>query len=98
VKLHGWFFPANNGSPRKHFTALVCHGNAGNISHRLGLAQLLLQTGVTVFLFDYRGYGRSKGRPSEQGTYLDAQSAYAWLERKGFAGTNIIAFGESLGG
>ena len=51
-----------------------------------------------MFLFDYRGYGRSQGRPSEEGTYRDAQAAYQWLRQKGFAGTNIMAFGESLGG
>ena len=61
-------------------------------------APLLLATGVNVFVFDYRGYGRSQGRPSEEGTYRDAQAAYQWLRQKGFPGTNIIAFGESLGG
>jgi pimeloyl-ACP methyl ester carboxylesterase len=91
VELHGWFFPANTNSPRAQLAVLLCHGNAGNISHRL-------ETGVGVFAFDYRGYGRSDGSPSEEGTYLDAEAAHQWLERKGFAGKNIIAFGESLGG
>jgi fermentation-respiration switch protein FrsA (DUF1100 family) len=77
---------------------LVCHGNAGNISHRLDTCIALLATGVNVFVFDYRGYGRSEGRPSEEGTYRDAQAAYQWLRQKGFPGTNIVAFGESLGG
>jgi pimeloyl-ACP methyl ester carboxylesterase len=49
-------------------------------------------------MFDYRGYGRSQGRPSEEGTYLDAQAAHHWLQGRGFAAKNIIAFGESLGG
>lgn len=97
-KLHGWFFPARADSPRRDVTVLVCHGNAGNISHRLDLAELLLETGVGVFLFDYRGYGLSTGKPSEEGTYLDAQAAYKWLQQKGASGRNIIAFGESLGG
>jgi len=47
---------------------------------------------------DYRGYGLSKGSPSEEGTYLDAQAAYQWLRKKGFAAQNIIVYGESLGG
>jgi hypothetical protein len=98
VELNGWFFPANTNSPRQHLAVLVCHGNAGNISHRLQTCAALLATGVSVLEFDYRGYGRSRGRPSEEGTYLDAQAACQWLRRKGFAGTNIIAFGESLGG
>jgi pimeloyl-ACP methyl ester carboxylesterase len=51
-----------------------------------------------VFLFDYRGYGRSEGRPSEEGTYEDGMAACQWLYRKGFAETNIVLFGESLGG
>jgi len=98
VGLHGWFFPAKADATRAHLAALICHGNAGNISHRLELADALLETGVSVFLFDYRGYGRSQGRPSEKGTYLDAQAAHRWLLKRGFASCNIIAFGESLGG
>jgi uncharacterized protein len=98
VGLNGWFFPADTDSTRKHFTYLLCHGNAGNISHRLEHCVALLETGAGVFIFDYRGYGRSQGRPGEEGTYLDAQAAHQWLRQKGFAATNIIAFGESLGG
>ena len=98
VELNGWFFPASTNSHRARLAVLVCHGNAGNISHRLDTCVALLATGVNVFVFDYRGYGRSQGRPSEEGTYRDAQAAYQWLRQKGFAGTNIIAFGESLGG
>ncbi len=98
VQLNGWFFPASTNSHRRHLAVLVCHGNAGNISHRLDTCVALLSTGVNVLVFDYRGYGRSQGRPSEEGTYRDAQAVYAWLLQKGFAGTNIIAFGESLGG
>ena len=98
VKLNGWVFPANTNSPRAHLAVLICHGNGGNISHRLGLYDALLAAGVNVFAFDYRGFGRSEGKPSEAGTYLDAQAAHAWLRQKGFAATNIGAFGESLGG
>ena len=98
VNLNGWFFPAATNSPRACLAVIVCHGNGGNISHRLHLYDLLLDAGVNVFAFDYRGYGLSEGRPGEAGTYLDAQAAHAWLRQKGFAATNIIAFGESLGG
>ena len=98
VELNGWFFPANTNAHRRQYVVLLCHGNAGNISHRLDTCAALLAAGVNVLLFDYRGYGRSQGRPSEEGTYRDAQAAYQWLRQKGFAGTNIIAFGESLGG
>lgn len=98
VELHGWFFPANTNSPRAHLVFLICHGNGGNISHRLGLCAVLLETGAGAFIFDYRGYGQSHGRPGEEGTYRDAQAAHAWLRNKGFRGEGIIAFGESLGG
>ena len=98
VALHGWLFPANTNSARGHLAVLVCHGNAGNISHRLETCAALLATGVNVLLFDYRGYGRSQGQPSEEGTYRDAQAACQWLREKGVFGTNIVAFGESLGG
>lgn len=98
VELNGWFFPANTNSARGHLAVLLCHGNAGNISHRLELCRALLETGVSVFAFDYRGYGRSQGRPGEEGTYRDAQAAHRWLQQRGFSGANIVAFGESLGG
>jgi len=98
VELNGWFYPADTNSPRARFVILVCHGNGGNISHRLDLYQTLLESGVSVFAFDYRGYGRSGGRPGEQGTYLDAQAAHQWLRQKGFAGKDVIPYGESLGG
>ncbi|HTL17360.1 MAG TPA: alpha/beta hydrolase [Patescibacteria group bacterium] len=98
VQLNGWFFPANTNSSRNSIVVLLCHGNAGNISHRLEMTDALLSTGVNVFVFDYRGYGRSEGHPSEEGTYRDAEGAYAWLHRKGFKGKDILLFGESLGG
>jgi len=98
VELHGWFLPVATNSPRRHLAVLICHGNGGNISHRLDLCRLLLEGGVAVFVFDYRGYGHSRGTPGEEGTYLDAQAAHRWLSDKGFRGEHIVAFGESLGG
>jgi fermentation-respiration switch protein FrsA (DUF1100 family) len=96
VALNGWYLAARTNSPRGHLAVLICHGNGGNISDRANLYHAWLQTGVAIFAFDYRGYGLSEGRPGEEGTYLDAQAAYHWLAQKGF--TNIIAYGESLGG
>jgi pimeloyl-ACP methyl ester carboxylesterase len=98
TKLNGWFFPSNPRSSRAHLAVMLCHGNAGNISSRLEMCAALLETGVNVFAFDYRGYGRSEGRPTEEGTYLDAQAAHQWLQQKGFRSQDIIVFGESLGG
>jgi len=96
VELNGWFFPANTNSPRANLAVLICHGNGGNISDRLELYSALLETGVAVFAFDYRGYGRSQGQPGEEGTYRDAQAAHQWLKGKHFE--QIIVYGESLGG
>jgi pimeloyl-ACP methyl ester carboxylesterase len=96
VDLHGWFFPADLDSASRGRCA-VCH-RTGNISHRLDICSALLETQVAVFLFDYRGFGRSQGRPSEEGTYRDAQAAHRWLQSKGFTPERIIAFGMSLGG
>ncbi len=98
VELNGWFYPATANTGRSSIVVLVCHGNGGNISYRLDLYSALLTAGVNVFAFDYRGYGRSAGRPSEEGTYQDAQAGWRWLRDKGFAGEAIIAYGESLGG
>jgi uncharacterized protein len=87
-------------------TVLFCHGNAGNISHRMDKMALLHELGLNVFIFDYRGYGNSGGRPSEVGTYRDAEAAYNWLvEREASSaplarrepGEGIILYGESLG-
>lgn len=97
VELSGWFFPAAPAAS-EGLAVLVCHGNAGNISHRLRLAQLLLELDLSVFVYDYRGYGRSAGSPSEEGTYLDAEAAYQWLLNKGFRPEQILLLGESLGG
>jgi pimeloyl-ACP methyl ester carboxylesterase len=98
TSLNGWFFPAQPGSTRSRTVLLLLHGNAGNISHRLDFTQAWLGLGLNVFLFDYRGYGRSDGRPTEEGTYHDAQGAMRWLRQRGVESTSVVALGKSLGG
>jgi len=94
TKLHGWFFPLPGKSP----VMLFCHGNGGNISHRLHNIQALLKKGFQVFIFDYRGYGKSKGSPSREGVYLDGLAAYDYLRnRLGIPPDRIVLFGRSLG-
>jgi len=94
VNLHGWFIPNDSNT-----TVLYFHGNAGNISGRLQTIQLLHNFGLNVFIFDYRGYGKSEGRPSEQGTYKDAQAAWNYLVRvREIENDNIVVMGRSLGG
>lgn len=94
VKLNGWFIKAKDSRA----TLIYCHGNAGNISHRLEIIELFNKLNLNVFIFDYRGYGRSKGRPSENGLYLDAEAAYDYLMgREDISKDKIIVFGESIG-
>jgi len=95
VALNGWFVPA----PKATFTVLFCHGNGGNIMHRLDTINLFYAMGLSCFVFDYRGYGKSAGTPTEAGTYLDARAAYDWLtQTKHVSAEQIIIFGRSLGG
>jgi fermentation-respiration switch protein FrsA (DUF1100 family) len=95
IKLHGWWVPARD--PRG--TVLLMHGNAGNISNRLGYVTMFNRLGYSVLLFDYRGYGKSGGNPGEEGIYRDAEAAWQHLTeaRKVRAG-DIVLVGESLGG
>ncbi|PXF59415.1 MAG: alpha/beta hydrolase [Deltaproteobacteria bacterium] len=95
VKLSGWFIPAD--SPRG--VVIFCHGNAGNISHRLESIEIFHCLRLSTFIFDYRGYGASEGTPSEEGSYLDVKGAWNYLiEHEGLAPSDIILFGRSLGG
>ena len=95
-RLHGWWIGARTES-LGHL--LLCHGNAGNVGDRVLHAALLTAAGFDVLLFDYRGYGRSSGRPSEDGTYRDARAALTCLlERPAVDPRRVVYLGESLGG
>jgi uncharacterized protein len=95
VALHGWYLP-HPGATR---TLLFFHGNAGNISHRGESVAIFHRLGLDVFRFDYRGYGRSEGRPDEAGLYRDADAAWDYLVRaRGIAPDRVVLFGRSLGG
>jgi uncharacterized protein len=96
VKLHGWYIPC----PNARAAVLYCHGNGGNVTHRIdGLRKLRDGCGVSVLIFDYRGYGRSEGSPNEAGVYADARAARDWLAaREKIAPAEVVLLGESLGG
>ena len=95
VRIHGFFLP----SPGASRALLFLHGNAGNASHRLPNAVELLQLRIQVLLLEYRGYGRSEGRPGEAGVYADARAGLAYLiDDRGFRESRIVVFGRSLGG
>lgn len=94
-QLHSWYFP-NKMSDQ---IIVLSHGNAGNISHRLDIAQTLLETGAAVLMYDYRGYGKSTGKPSESGLYLDIEAVInALINEKGYQKDHIYLYGRSLGG
>lgn len=95
VRLHGWYIP-RHGSKQ---ALLFFHGNAGNISHRGASVEIFHRLGLNVFIFDYRGYGKSEGKPDEKGLYKDARAAWRYLSKeRGFGQEEIILFGRSLGG
>lgn len=93
VELHGWYIAG-----RSVRVLLFFHGNAGNVSHRLDSIRQFLGLGLSVLIMDYRGYGRSEGRTSEAGIYLDADAAWRYLiETRGVRPENVVVFGRSLG-
>jgi alpha-beta hydrolase superfamily lysophospholipase len=94
VTISGWYIPSEN----EKGVLLFCHGNAGNISHRMDSIRIFHGLGFSVLIFDYRGYGHSEGKPSEKGTYLDAEAAWNYLiVEKQKSPDRIILFGRSLG-
>jgi len=92
--VHAWHVKAE----RPRGIVVVCHGNAGNIENRLSLAETFRLLDYDVLLFDYRGYGRSRGTLSEEGTYLDGIAALDHAVARGFEPRRIVLYGESLGG
>ena len=95
VRLHAWWVPA----PGARGTVLFCHGNGGNISFLIDTIGIYRSLGLNVFAFDYRGYGRSEGSPTEEGTYRDALGAWEYLvAEKGADPARILLVGRSLGG
>lgn len=103
VDLHGWYIPADSvrdvSAPGTGKVLLFFHGNAGNISHRRDSIEIFRRLGMDVFILDYRGYGKSQGKPGEQGLYRDARAAWDYLT--GVRAVNprdIVVFGRSLGG
>jgi fermentation-respiration switch protein FrsA (DUF1100 family) len=94
ARLFGWYVE----SSVTNAVLLWCHGNAGNIINRLDNLRELYRLGLSVFLFDYRGYGRSEGRPSEEGLYQDGFGAYEYVARiRRVRPDRLILFGRSLG-
>ena len=95
AKLHAWYFPAGDSAP----VLLWCHGNAGNITTRRDIAERLAGEGVSVLLFDYRGFGKSDGHATEQHALEDSIAAYDYVRASmGVPSSRIVLYGESIGG
>lgn len=94
VRLHAWFAAGRAEGP----TLVWSHGNGGNIAGRADVLLALARAGLNVLAYDYRGYGKSGGRPTEAGVYRDAEAAYDHLRGNGVRAQRIVSFGESLGG
>ena len=94
ISISSWYIPAEN----ERGVVLFCHGNAGNISHRLDSIRIFHELRLGVLIFDYRGYGKSGGSPTEKGTYADAEAAWDYLVNVMQVNPGkIIIFGRSLG-
>lgn len=109
IKLTGWYIPSAEAAltgtspqraPAKEpLTVLIFHGNGGNISHNLEVIEFFHNLGYCVFIVDYRGYGESEGRPTEEGTYLDALCCWDYLvTKRKILPQKIVIYGYSLGG
>jgi fermentation-respiration switch protein FrsA (DUF1100 family) len=94
VRLHAWYAGGTPSAP----TLIWSHGNGGNIAGRADVLLALAAHGLNVLAYDYRGYGKSDGWPTEEGVYLDAQAAYDSERCRGTLPQRLVAFGESLGG
>lgn len=93
-RLHGWFF-AKPGATK---TVLLSHGNAGNLTHRNDLCKQLLQSGASVFIYDYAGFGKSEGSPTVDGCCRDAVAAFDYLNKTlKIPASSIVLYGESIG-
>lgn len=95
LNINGWYI---KGRP-KEYTILILHGNGGNISNRLEFISMFYEMGLSVFIIDYRGYGRSEGSPTEKGTYLDSEAAWQYIvKEKNTDPKKTVILGRSLGG
>jgi hypothetical protein len=93
LQIHGWWKPHTSSK----LATLFLHGNAGNVTHRALAVEEIHAAGSSILVLDYRGYGKSEGRPTERGLYRDADAAWQWLIDRGYPPSQVVLHGESLG-
>lgn len=97
TKLHGWFLKAKSNKPKG--TVVFSHGNAGSLGHHLGFVMWLAEAGYQVFMYDYRGFGKSSGTLNRDGMVQDVKAAFLYVSgRKDVEPDRLISYGHSLGG
>lgn len=99
TKLHGWFLPAKKGVKKAKGTIVFSHGNAGEVIHHLGYVDGMVAAGYNVFLYDYRGFGKSEGTAEKVGIISDVAAAFRYIKtRNDIDQSKIISVSHSLGG
>ncbi len=97
TRLHGWFMPARGKSAKA--TIVFSHGNAGSLGHHLGFVMWMVEAGYNVFMYDYRGFGKSGGNVDRRGMVNDVKAAFDYVTtRPGVDPANLVSYGHSLGG
>ncbi|RKP05040.1 Alpha/Beta hydrolase protein, partial [Thamnocephalis sphaerospora] len=101
VRLHAYLITRDSDTETSQATTLFyCHANAGNMGHRLPIAETIYrQCGCNVFMLSYRGYGLSEGQANEAGIRIDTQTALDFIRQHPLVkDTRIVMFGQSIGG
>ena len=94
LDLMAWFAPPKGKEGK---IVVLYHGNGGNLDFRAMKARYFLDAGYGVYLCEYRGFYPNKGKPSEQGLYMDARAALEWLKKQGYKNSQFVIYGESIG-
>lgn len=97
TKLHGWYLPSTKDPLNPKKTILYLHGTTKNISRHLSFVSWLPEQGYEVYLFDYRGYGKSEGSPGLEGIFSDIDAAIHFVTSQKRKEQKIVVMGHSLG-
>jgi uncharacterized protein len=97
TKLHGWFMETRDKKAKG--TVVFSHGNTGSIGYHLGFVLWLVEAGYHVFMYDYRGFGKSEGQVDRMGMLEDVKAAFSYVKNRAEVDPKkLVSFGHSLGG